>query len=76
MFRQITGIEADPEKETEDKKVDENHEVAERLQREMDSYESSKATGKTDDTTTTSAGDKADDASKPEVSSDDDIFDE
>ena len=76
MFRQITGIEADPEKETDDKKVDENHEVAERLQREMDSYESSKATGKTDDTTTTSAGDKADDASKPEVSSDDDIFDE
>ena len=76
MFRQITGIEADPEKETEDKKVDENHEVAERLQREMDSYESSKATGKTDDTTTTSAGDKADDASKPEVSSDDEIFDE
>ena len=76
MFRQITGIEADPEKETEDKKADENHEVAERLQREMDSYESSKATGKTDDTTTTSAGDKADDASKPEVSSDDEIFDE
>ena len=76
MFRQITGIEADPEKKTDDKKVDENHEVAERLQREMDSYESSKATGKTDDTTTTSAGDKADDASKPEVSSDDDIFDE
>lgn len=76
MFRQITGIEADPEKETEDKKVDENHEVAERLQHEMDSYESSKATGKTDDTTTTSAGDKADDASKPEVSSDDEIFDE
>ena len=76
MFRQITGIEADPEKETEDKEVDENHEVAERLQREMDSYELSKATGKSDDTTTTSAGDKADDASKPEVSSDDEIFDE
>ena len=43
MFREITGIQADPEEETGDKKTDEDHKVAERLQKEMDSYEASKA---------------------------------
>ena len=81
MFRQITGIEADSEKETGDKKVDENHEVAERLQREMDSYESSKAeasNNKSDENQENSEKNPTDDASgsKPEVSSNDDIFDE
>ena len=91
MFREITGIQADPEEETGDRKTDEDHKVAERLQKEMDSYEASKAKKDTDDSgstgnggssessessgTSESSGSGTDDHG-PEVSGNEDIFDE
>lgn len=94
MFREITGIQADPEKEIDDEKTERDHEVARRLQREMDSYEESKAgkkspvetdaSDKSSDEAGLSGSEKssngdsegAGDGSKPEVSDNDDIFDE
>ena len=91
MFREITGIQADSEEETGDKKTDEDHKVAERLQKEMDSYEASKVKKDSDDSGSTGIGGSSEsseasgtsessgsgtDDHGPEVSSNEDIFDE
>ncbi|MGN8774415.1 ATP-dependent zinc metalloprotease FtsH [Candidatus Weimeria sp. HCP3S3_B5] len=68
MFRRITGIEAEPSSDSDDEKVKKDQEVAERLQKEMDSYESSKTSQK--DNPDETSGTKG-----PEVTGDD-IFDE